>query len=208
MVERFAAAVREDGVPVGGILALTFTEKAAGEFSERLKRRLTELGEAEHARAVDAAWIGTIHGFCARVLRTQPLAAGLDPRFEVLDEPAATRVAAAAYEDALNACGRGAEAIDLTASYGAALRDLVLGAYGSLRARGPVGPRLEIPPAKPAPDPASLLAAAAAALADLKLAGAGVRVCAARDALETCRALLATPDAATPFPGVLAPAEL
>ncbi len=205
MVERFAAAVRDDGVPVSGILALTFTEKAAGEFAERLKRRLTELGEAEHARAVDAAWIGTIHGFCARVLRTQPLAAGLDPRFEVLDEPAAARVAAAAYEDALNAWGRGPDAIDLTASYGPALRDLVLGAYGSLRARGHARPRLTIPPEKPAPGASALTAAAEAALADLKLAGAGVRVCAARDALEACRTL---PGEGVPFPGELAPAEL
>src|SRR4051794_4188766 len=207
MVERFAAAVREDGVPVSGILALTFTEKAAGEFAERLRRRLTELGEAEHARAVDAAWIGTIHGFCARVLRTQPLAAGLDPRFEVLDEPAAGRVAAAAYEDALNAWGRSAEAIDLTASYGPALRDLVLGAYASLRARGHVRPRLTIPPGKPAPDTAALAAAAEAALADLKLAGAGVRVCAARHALEACRVLLAPLTAAPPpAPGSAPPA--
>src|SRR4051794_4247372 len=205
MVERFAAAVREDEVPVGGILALTFTEKAAGEFAERLKRRLAELGEAEHARAVDAAWIGTIHGFCARVLRAQPLAAGLDPRFEVLDEPAASRVAAAAYEDALNAWGRGADAIDLTASYGPALRDLVLGAYGSLRARGHARPRLEIPAEKPPPNASALAAAGEAALADLKLAGAGVRVSAARDALEACRNIRGD---GVPFPGELAPAEL
>ena len=73
---------------VGAILTLTFTEKAAAELRERIRRRFTELGEDEHARAVDAAWVGTIHGFCARVLRAQPLAAGLDPRFTVLDEAA------------------------------------------------------------------------------------------------------------------------
>ena len=89
MVERFVEAVRLDGVAVGAILALTFTEKAAAELRERIRRRFTELGEDEHARAVDAAWIGTIHGFCARVLRAHPLAAGLDPRFAVLDEGAA-----------------------------------------------------------------------------------------------------------------------
>ena len=66
MVERFVEAVLLDGVPVGAILALTFTEKAAGELRERVRRRLTDLGEDEHARAVDGAWIGTIHGFCAR----------------------------------------------------------------------------------------------------------------------------------------------
>ncbi len=65
MVERFVEAVLRDGVPVGAILALTFTEKAAGEMRERVRARFGELGEDEHARAVDGAWIGTIHGFCA-----------------------------------------------------------------------------------------------------------------------------------------------
>ena len=103
MVERFAEAVLHDGVAVGSILTLTFTEKAAAELRERISRRFDALGEPEHARAVDAAWIGTIHGFCARVLRSQPLAAGLDPRFSVLDEAAARRLAAAAFETALEA---------------------------------------------------------------------------------------------------------
>ena len=62
---------------------------------------LHRAGEDEEARAVDAAWIGTIHGFCARVLRSQPLAAGLDPRFVVLDEAAARRLASTAFETAL-----------------------------------------------------------------------------------------------------------
>ena len=79
MVERFAEAVLHDGVAVGSILTLTFTEKAAAELRERIRRRFVELGEDEHARAVDAAWIGTIHGFCARLLQSQPLAAGPRP---------------------------------------------------------------------------------------------------------------------------------
>src|ERR687895_2095415 len=101
MVERFVEAVLDDGVAVGSILTLTFTEKAAAELRERIRRRFTELGEPEHARAVDAAWVGTIHGYCARVLRSQPLAAGLDPRFAVLDQAAARRIPAAAFEAAL-----------------------------------------------------------------------------------------------------------
>src|SRR4051812_6227592 len=186
MVERIAAAVREDGVSVNAILALTFTEKASGELAERLRRRLTELGEDDHARAVDGAWIGTIHGFCARFLRSQPLAAGLDPRFEVLEQPSAERLAEAAYERALEAWARaeGAAAIDLAASYGPALRELILGAYSSLRARGHSRPRLATPPPPPLPDPAALSAAREAAVRDLVTAGPGARVTAARSALE------------------------
>ena len=209
MVERFAEAVRIDEVPVGAILALTFTEKAAGEFAERLKRRLTELGELEHARAVDAAWIGTIHGFCARVLRTQPLAAGLDPNFTVLDEPAASRVAAAAYEDALNAWGRGARR-------DRPRRLLRPGAARprARRLRVPARPRQRAPAAR---DPGVRAAARRRRAGgrpprprcdDLKLAGAGMRVSAGRDALAACREVLAGSSSRVPWPGELDAAEL
>src|SRR5215207_5619756 len=178
MVERFVEAVLTDGVPVGSILALTFTEKAAGELRERVRRRLSQLGEDEHARAVDGAWIGTIHGFCARVLRSRPLAAGLDPRFEVLDEAAAGRLATAAYDRALDdwAEARGAPAVDLAAAYGPTLRTMVLAAHATLRSRGATEPRLPIPAERPAPSPAALAAARAEAAAELAIAGAGIRV--------------------------------
>ena len=155
MVERFVEAVRIDGVAVGAILALTFTEKAAGELRERVRRRLSDLGEDEHARAVDGAWIGTIHGFCAAILRSRPLAAGLDPRFEVLDEAAAGRLATVAYDRALDewAAALGAPAVDLAAAYGPGLRDIVLAAHETLRSRGERDPRLPIPAERPAPRP-------------------------------------------------------
>ncbi|HEX8105232.1 MAG TPA: UvrD-helicase domain-containing protein, partial [Solirubrobacteraceae bacterium] len=131
MVERFAEAVLDDGVPVGAVLALTFTEKAAGELRERIARRFAELGRPDLAREAEGAWVGTIHGFCARVLRSHPLAAGLDPGFDVLDELAAGRLAGVAFERALDAfvARRGAPAVDLAAAYGAGLRDLVLRAH-------------------------------------------------------------------------------
>ena len=149
MAERCVEAVLRDGVPVGSILALTFTEKAAGELRERIRRRFLALGEEEHARAVDAGWIGTIHGFCARVLRSRPLAAGLDPRFEVLDEGAAERLAGDAYDRAFEAWAaeRGAPAVDVAAAYGAGLRELVLAAHSTLRSRGETRPVLPVPPA-------------------------------------------------------------
>ena len=209
IVERFVEAVRVDGVPVTAILALTFTEKAAGELRERIRRRLVELGEDEHARAVDGAWIGTIHGFCARVLRSRPLTAGLDPRFEVLDEPAAGRLAAVAYDRALDAwaAALGAPAVDLAAAYGLGLREIVLGAHGVLRSRGATHPRLPIPAERPAPSFAALAQARAAAAAELATAGDGLRVSEGRAALEACARLPAAEPAAGGTASAAPPAE-
>jgi len=47
---------------------------------------LVERGRPDLARELDGAWISTIHGFCNRLLRSHPFAAGVDPRFRVLDE--------------------------------------------------------------------------------------------------------------------------
>ena len=85
LVERFVRSVLEDGVDVGAILTITFTEKAAAEMRERIRRRLRELGADDAARATEGAFISTIHGFCARVLRTHALAVGIDPAFVVVD---------------------------------------------------------------------------------------------------------------------------
>jgi ATP-dependent exoDNAse (exonuclease V) beta subunit len=200
MVERFTRAVLEDEVAVHEILALTFTEKAAGELRERVRRRFLDLGLGEEARAVDAGWIGTIHGFCARVLRAQPLAAGLDPGFTVLDEGAARRLAAAAFREALDGwAARRGPALDLAAAYGPGLEELLVGAHAALRSRGTTAPRLRIPPPAPAPDPAALQVAAAAATACLAgMAKPGKRVLEALDALAACAALPA--DGSVPLP--------
>ena len=193
MAERCVEAVLRDEVPVGAILALTFTEKAAGELRDRIRRRFLALGEEEHAREVDAGWIGTIHGFCARVLRSRPLAAGLDPRFEVLDEGAAERLAGDAYERAFEAWAqaRGAAAVDVAAAFGAGLREIVLAAHSTLRSRGETRPVLAVPPAAPPPDPAALAAARAEAARCLATAGNGKRLEEAQDALEVCEQVLA-----------------
>ena len=102
LVERFVQAVVEDGVPRSSqVLAITFTEKAAAEMKSRVRRRFLELGRREDARAAESAWISTIHGFCARMLRAHALSAGIDPAFRVLDELEAERIAADAFDGAL-----------------------------------------------------------------------------------------------------------
>src|SRR5436305_2394998 len=100
LVERFVRAVCDDGVPVERILAITFTEKAAAEMKARIRGRFIELGERERAREAEAAWVSTIHGFCARVLRTHPLAAGGAPQHRAGDANQAARPAGAPFHRA------------------------------------------------------------------------------------------------------------
>jgi ATP-dependent helicase/nuclease subunit A len=88
LVDKIVHKVVVEGLPLENLLALTFTEKAATELRERLRRRL---GDEGRAAALDRAEIGTIHSFCAHVLRRFPVEAGVAPDFRV-DEGAVFRV--------------------------------------------------------------------------------------------------------------------
>jgi ATP-dependent helicase/nuclease subunit A len=152
LVERFVQAVREDGLAPAAVLAITFTERAAGELRSRVRARLLELGDREAARDTETAFIGTFHGFCARLLRAHPLPAGLDPEFEVLDAGQSTRLRVRAFEDSLVeflADGDG-DAVDLLAAYGVDIvRQMIEQVHGELRSRGERRPRLPEPAAGP-----------------------------------------------------------
>ncbi len=95
LVERMVGAVAAGAAPVGCMAAITFTRKAAGELRGRFFRRLNqaaheESGTAAHLRVaveqIDQCFIGTIHAFCARLLRERPLEAGLRPGFNEIEE--------------------------------------------------------------------------------------------------------------------------
>ena len=211
LVERFVAAVCDDEVPVERILAITFTEKAAAELKKRLRDRFLELGEREHARAAEAAFISTIHGFCARLLRAHAVAAGLDPEFRVLEEHAAERLRGRAFDSALaDFVGPAADRrrVGLLAAYEprrveAALR----AAHSRLRTRGELRPALpEV--AVPGDEEVAgaherLRAAVRAARERLAVAGRhGKQVAAAVDRLERCASAcegLGTGEALDPF---------
>jgi ATP-dependent helicase/nuclease subunit A len=139
LVERFARAVCDDGLDIESILVITYTEKAAGELRSRIRARLVERGRTDLARALDGAWISTIHGFCHRLLRSHPFAAGVDPRFRVLDESQGRVLRGEAFEAALAAfCGDDdPERLRLLAVYGAdGLRRMLTGVYETLRSAG------------------------------------------------------------------------
>jgi ATP-dependent exoDNAse (exonuclease V) beta subunit len=214
LVERFVRAVREDGTDPSRILAITFTDKAAGELRERLRARFLELGDRETARAPEAAFVATLPGFCSRVLRSHSVAAGLDPRFAVLDEPRAARLREGAFADALRGflADGGRPALDLVAAHTPdGLRRMILAVHDELRSQGQERPRLPAVAPRPAPDAEreALHRARAAFAAELAEAGDGRAVEAARDALDACARLLDDLEAhVVPWPGRLRALEV
>ena len=167
LVERFVAAVRDDGVAPGRILAITFTERAAGELRDRVRDRLLELGDRQAARDTEAAFVGTFHGFCARMLRAHPFAAGLDPDFAILDEGLAGRLRELAFQSAVRKllAAVGATAVDLLAAYGVdRVRSMIEQVYLELRSRGQLLPRLPVPAQDADADELGVEAAAACVL--------------------------------------------
>ncbi len=91
LVHRIAGLVR-GGVSPAEILAVTFTNKAAGEMRARLRELL--------AYGADRMWIGTFHSSCARLLRQYGRAVGLSPDFTIFDDDDQNRVLNALLKEA------------------------------------------------------------------------------------------------------------
>jgi ATP-dependent exoDNAse (exonuclease V) beta subunit len=110
LVNRIVRVLASDRATVSEIVAVTFTEKAAGELKLRLRERLDrERVEAadrperrerldEALKQLEEAHVSTIHGFCADLLRERPVEAGIDPLFDVLTESAAQRLFEEAFD--------------------------------------------------------------------------------------------------------------
>jgi len=77
LTTRIAWLLQTSQVSPGGILAVTFTNKAAKEMKLRLQSMLPV--------NVNAMWIGTFHGLCNRFLRAHHQLAGLPQTFQILD---------------------------------------------------------------------------------------------------------------------------
>lgn len=107
LVNRVLRVLTTGRAEIGAIVAVTFTEKAAGELKLRLREALElarlKAGGDERARLdaaiehLEEANVNTIHGFCAELLRERPVEASVDPLFRVLTEPEADRLYAQAF---------------------------------------------------------------------------------------------------------------
>jgi ATP-dependent helicase/nuclease subunit A len=104
LVRRIVRVIETGRAEVTGIVAVTFTEKAAGELKLRLREALEEAragsasGSTERDRLdlalgrLEETQVSTIHGFCADLLRERPVEARIDPLFTVLTEAQAERM--------------------------------------------------------------------------------------------------------------------
>jgi len=97
LVQRVQQLTLWDGVPMGEIAAVTFSERAGAELRDQLRARLEQAArhstnQTRQARAeaalddLDTAAIGTLHSFAQRILSEHPIEAGIPPLIEVLDE--------------------------------------------------------------------------------------------------------------------------
>jgi ATP-dependent exoDNAse (exonuclease V) beta subunit len=96
LVGRIVAVLAEARATVDSLVAVTFTEKAAGELKLRLRTELEGARATADAEVrprleealarLEEARVGTIHGFCADLLRERSIEARVDPGFSVLTE--------------------------------------------------------------------------------------------------------------------------
>ncbi len=109
LVGRLVSLLASGRATVDRVAAVTFTRKAAGELALRLRETLDERRgastDAGERRAIEdaiarleEARIGTIHSFCAELLRARPVEAGIDPDFVELDEEEAAALFRTTFE--------------------------------------------------------------------------------------------------------------
>lgn len=85
LTQRIAYLIAQEGVRPWQILAVTFTNKAAKEMSERVKRLLPD-------QAIEGIMLGTFHSICARILRREAEHLPIQSNFVIFDSDDQERI--------------------------------------------------------------------------------------------------------------------
>jgi len=84
LTHRIAFLIASRRVSPFGLLAITFTNKAAGEMKERVSELVGPVAQK--------MWVSTFHSACARILRREATRLGLRPQFSIYDQSDAVRL--------------------------------------------------------------------------------------------------------------------
>ena len=95
LMERLSKCI-ESGTKPEGLLATTFTVKAAAELQSRIRQKLLEGKNPELASQVFDGLIGTVNGVCGKLLSEYAIEAGLSPALDVLPDENADAIFSAA----------------------------------------------------------------------------------------------------------------
>jgi ATP-dependent helicase/nuclease subunit A len=109
LVARMIRVLAEGRARMNQLVAVTFTEKAAGELKlrlrselERTRARTEDLNQRENLGEalahLEEAQLNTIHGFCLDLLRERPVEAGVDPGFQPMDDAESERLYGEAFD--------------------------------------------------------------------------------------------------------------
>ncbi|HVI92721.1 MAG TPA: UvrD-helicase domain-containing protein, partial [Anaeromyxobacter sp.] len=96
-----------------GVVAVTYTKKAAAELESRIRTDLVRAGRGDLAARVRDGYLGTVHSVCERLLREHALEAGHSPYLEPIAEPQRERLFAEALAAVLAGREAGIERIAL-----------------------------------------------------------------------------------------------
>lgn len=112
LVEHIINRITEEGIDIDRLLVVTFTNAAAAEMKERIRKAIEDklLKDPDNANLhrqaalVHSAQITTIHSFCLSVIRDNFQSLPIDPSFRIAEEAELTLIKSDVLEDLLEAC--------------------------------------------------------------------------------------------------------
>ncbi len=84
VTQSIAARANHQPIDLEGLVAVTYTKRAAGELAARLRRTLVETGAFDRAQRLPLAYLGTVHAVSLRLLQELAIDAGVSPHIDVV----------------------------------------------------------------------------------------------------------------------------